>query len=127
VWPGRLIFEVANLPAQRRLRNVQPRGCACHILLFSDGDEVPQVAEFHSLSSLLPWSGEPSCKSFLSRRREKQAEVETTVGHRSCSARRVSFASPVAPKFAEGQQYAWNFLPLLLKTRRRPGEEPKKG
>jgi hypothetical protein len=43
-----LIFEVANLPAQRGLRNVKPRGCTSHVLLFSDRDEVSQVAQFHS-------------------------------------------------------------------------------
>jgi hypothetical protein len=34
------IFEVANLPAQWGLRNVKPRGCARHVLLFSDRDEI---------------------------------------------------------------------------------------
>ena len=29
------LFEVANLPAHRRLRNVEPRGCARHVLFFS--------------------------------------------------------------------------------------------
>src|ERR1700692_668071 len=42
------IFEVANLPAQWRLRNVKPRGCARHILSFSDGDEIAQVAQLHA-------------------------------------------------------------------------------
>ena len=54
---AQLVFEVANLPAQRRLRNMKPRGCTRHVLLFSDGDEVSQVAEFHSESSILDWHG----------------------------------------------------------------------
>ena len=41
------IFEVTNLPAQRRLRNVQPRGGPCHILFLGDGHEVTKVSEFH--------------------------------------------------------------------------------
>jgi len=42
------IFQVANLPAQRRLRNVKPLGCARHVLLFSDRDEIAQVTQFHA-------------------------------------------------------------------------------
>src|SRR6266576_2270055 len=42
-----LILEVANLPAQRRLRNVQPRGSPSHILFLGDGHEVTKVSEFH--------------------------------------------------------------------------------
>jgi DNA repair exonuclease SbcCD nuclease subunit len=34
-------------------------------LLFSDGDEVSQVTEFHSLTGLPFWPGEPSRKNFL--------------------------------------------------------------
>ncbi len=45
---AQFIFEVANLPAQWWLRNAKPRGCACHVLFFSDGDEIAQVAQFHS-------------------------------------------------------------------------------
>jgi hypothetical protein len=52
-----LIFEVANLSAQRRLRNVKPRRARCHVLFFSDGDEVSQVAEFHSEFSIPLWHG----------------------------------------------------------------------
>ena len=60
----KFIFEVTNLPAQRWLRNVKPRGCACHVLFFSDGDEVSQVAEFHSPSSIPIEHGQPSNKVF---------------------------------------------------------------
>jgi hypothetical protein len=45
---AKLILQVANLPAQGRLGDVQPRRRACHILLFGDGDEVAEVAEFHA-------------------------------------------------------------------------------
>src|SRR5436190_2024426 len=54
---AQLIFEVANLPTQRRLRNMKPRSGTCHVLFFSDGDEVSQVAEFHAESSILDWHG----------------------------------------------------------------------
>jgi hypothetical protein len=50
---AQFIFEVANLPAQRRLRNVKPRGGARHVLFFSDGDEVSQVTEFHFADELI--------------------------------------------------------------------------
>src|SRR6185503_3567176 len=43
---------------------MQPRGGARHVLFFSNGDEVSQVAEFHSPSSISPWHGEPSDKVF---------------------------------------------------------------
>jgi nicotinamidase-related amidase len=43
---------------------VKPRGSACHVLFFSDGDEVSQVAEFHSPSSISVWHGEPRDKVF---------------------------------------------------------------
>ena len=61
---AQFIFEIANLSAQRRLRNVKARGGAGHVLFFSDGDEVSQVAEFHSPSSISLWHGEPSDKVF---------------------------------------------------------------
>jgi len=57
------IFEVANLPAQRRLRNLQPRGSTRHVLFFDDSDEVSQVAEFHSPFSLPFRPCEPSRKN----------------------------------------------------------------
>jgi len=37
------------------------------VLFFSDGDEVSQVAEFLSPSSLPFWPGEPSYKNFNQR------------------------------------------------------------
>ena len=40
--------EIANLSAQWRLRYVKPRRRARHVLFFGDGDEVAQMAEFHS-------------------------------------------------------------------------------
>ena len=40
-------FEVADLTAQGRLRDVQSRRRAGHVLFFGDGDEVAQMTEFH--------------------------------------------------------------------------------
>jgi len=41
-------FQIADLPAQRRLRNMKPRRRARHILFLSDDDKVAQATEFHS-------------------------------------------------------------------------------
>lgn len=49
---AKFLFEVPNLSAQRRLGKAQPSGRAGHVLFFSNGDEVSQVAEFHSSASL---------------------------------------------------------------------------
>jgi len=43
-----ILFELANLAAQRRLRNVELFGGASKIQIFSDGDEVTDVSKFHS-------------------------------------------------------------------------------
>jgi hypothetical protein len=40
-------LEVADLPAQRRLGDVQARRRAAEVQLLGDGDEVAQVAELH--------------------------------------------------------------------------------
>jgi hypothetical protein len=45
---AKLLLDVADLAAQGRLRNVKTRRRPCHVLFFSDGDEISQVAEFHS-------------------------------------------------------------------------------
>ena len=45
---AQLILQVADLPAQRRLRDVQPRRRARDVLFFGDSDEISQVAKFHS-------------------------------------------------------------------------------
>jgi hypothetical protein len=39
-----LIFEVLNLPAQGRLRDVERPGGAAEVQVLGDGDEVSQVA-----------------------------------------------------------------------------------
>jgi hypothetical protein len=41
------IFEVVDLPAQGRLRDVQLRRGARDIFRFSHGDKVTEMAEFH--------------------------------------------------------------------------------
>ena len=67
---AKFIFEIPNLSTQRRLRDVQARGGARHVLFFSDGDEVSQVTEFHLVVRLAFWIGEPSGKNSGSRRSE---------------------------------------------------------
>ena len=42
-----LVFEVSDLAAQRRLRNMQALGRAGDVFLFRDGDEIAQVPELH--------------------------------------------------------------------------------
>ena len=44
---AQFVFEVADLPAQRRLRDMQPFGGARDILFLSGGDEIAQMAKFH--------------------------------------------------------------------------------
>ena len=44
------VFEVADLPAQARLRDVQLQRGARNIFLLGDGDEITEVAQFHFLS-----------------------------------------------------------------------------
>src|SRR5260370_30088698 len=44
---AKLILQIPDLPAQRRLRHVKPQGRACYILLFGDSDEVSQMTKFH--------------------------------------------------------------------------------
>ena len=47
-----LVLEVANLPAQRRLRDVQFQRGARDVLLFRGGDEIAEVAQFHPQPSI---------------------------------------------------------------------------
>ena len=42
-----LALEIADLTGERRLRDVEPRGSPSEVKLFGDGDQVPEVAEFH--------------------------------------------------------------------------------
>jgi hypothetical protein len=42
-----LLLELADLLAQRRLRDPHPRGRAAEVQLLRDGDEVAEVAELH--------------------------------------------------------------------------------
>src|SRR5262249_27819189 len=43
-----LFLQVAQLPAHRRLGNAQTRGSAAYVQFFRDGDEIPQMPQFHS-------------------------------------------------------------------------------
>ena len=43
-----LLLQILDLPAQRRLRDVQPLGGAGEALLVGHGDEVAQVAKLHA-------------------------------------------------------------------------------
>ena len=60
-WPRRAIdqfgahfaFELLDLPAQRRLRNVEPVGSAREISLISHRNEVPQLSKVHTTIYLL--------------------------------------------------------------------------
>src|SRR5581483_6714478 len=46
-----LLLELAHLLADGRLGDVQPLRSAAEMQLLRDGDEVPQVSEFHSGSA----------------------------------------------------------------------------
>src|SRR5208282_2932050 len=41
------VFELADLLAERRLRHMQALRGAAEVQLFSDGDEVAEVSQFH--------------------------------------------------------------------------------
>jgi hypothetical protein len=43
-WRAELVLELADLVAQRRLRDVQARGRAAEVELLGDGEEVAQQA-----------------------------------------------------------------------------------
>ena len=49
----KLLLEVADLPADPRLRNVQLQRGAREVLGFSHGHEVTEMAEFHAPASML--------------------------------------------------------------------------
>jgi hypothetical protein len=42
-----LVFELADLARERRLREVQALGGACEVPLFRDGDESPEMSKVH--------------------------------------------------------------------------------
>jgi hypothetical protein len=44
-----LALEIADLPAERRLGDVQSRGRVTEVQLLGDGDEVAEVAQLHGL------------------------------------------------------------------------------
>jgi hypothetical protein len=44
---AKLILQILDLPAQRRLRHVKPQGRVRYVLLFGDSDEVSQMTKFH--------------------------------------------------------------------------------
>ena len=45
---AQFVFEVADLPAQRRLRDVQATGSAADVLLLGDRDEVGDLRQAHA-------------------------------------------------------------------------------
>src|SRR5258706_9410799 len=59
-----LSLQVANLPAQGWLRNVETRRRSRDVLFFSDGDEITKVAELHFRRAYLPGMLDASTKSF---------------------------------------------------------------
>jgi hypothetical protein len=64
-----LFFEVADLPADPRLLNVQLQGGVREVLGFSHGHEVTEMAEFHAPASMLIGYAEARKMVFLSRAR----------------------------------------------------------
>ena len=47
-WNAEFVLQIANLPADWRLRDVQSRGGAGDVLFLRDGDEISKVPEFHA-------------------------------------------------------------------------------
>src|SRR5690606_32268306 len=58
------LLQFANLPTERRLRDVQASGGAGHILLLRDGDEIPELAQFHYFKLYLQGMAEQGKKYF---------------------------------------------------------------
>lgn len=48
------LLELPDLPAQRRLRNVQALGCFAEIQILRHGNEVPDVTQFHGEAFYIP-------------------------------------------------------------------------
>src|SRR5262245_57548050 len=46
----KFLFQVANLPTERRLRDTELRRRFREVQQFSDGNEIAEVSEFHLLS-----------------------------------------------------------------------------
>ena len=40
-------LQIPNLPAQRRLRHMQPCRCARDVLLLGNGNKISEMAQFH--------------------------------------------------------------------------------
>ena len=57
------VLQVADLPAERRLRYMQARRGAGDVLIFRDGHEVAQVTQFHE-GSIPDRYAEPIIKVF---------------------------------------------------------------
>src|SRR3954453_18643874 len=49
-----LVLELADLLADGRLGDVEPLPGAAEVQLFGDGDEVPEMAEFHRWAPFTP-------------------------------------------------------------------------
>ena len=64
------VFQIPDLPAQGRLRYVKPRRRARHVLFFRDGNEVAQMAEFHSKQAYALGMVSQATKYFLPTRSE---------------------------------------------------------
>src|SRR3954469_15351498 len=54
-----LVLELADLLADGRLGDVEPLPGAAEVQLFGDGDEVPEMAEFHRWALFTPWPRSP--------------------------------------------------------------------
>src|SRR5258705_4662458 len=49
---AKFILQIADLAAQRRLRDMKPGRSARDVLLFSDGDKISKMAQFHPQPSI---------------------------------------------------------------------------
>src|SRR5580692_2043548 len=83
----KLPFEIVDLPAQRRLRGVQPLlRRHCQAAFFGDGDEVTEVTQLHGPPSLGSMavslqSLSPARQSYLDieQRKPKRADLATQI------------------------------------------------
>ena len=52
-WEAKLLFQIADLPAQTWLRDVQLQSSPGDVFRLGHGDEVTKMAEFHASASML--------------------------------------------------------------------------
>src|SRR5947207_3017732 len=81
-FDAKLIFQIMQRPAHRRLGNSQPGRSAANVQLFGRGHEVAQVPEFHCQPAITGKHRRAKNKALGSHRRRDESEsMKTTTLH----------------------------------------------